>query len=209
MVAAIPLLGRSQPATASWHRAWQKHIDSGSSQGQRVTAKVKDAIAVGARSAAEDDRELMHRLCAADAVAFRQLVQRHLASVVAVGRRIMADDTEAEDVAQEVMLRLWRQASDLEVGSAGIGPWLRRVAFNLSIDRIRSSRRIDVTDEVPEKVEEATQLTGLAASELGARVDIALKSLPERQRLALTLFHFEGLSQIEVGTDAGGIGRGC
>ena len=95
------------------------------------------------------------------------------------------------------------QSSGLDVGSGGIGSWLRRVASNLCIDRIRSGRRTDVTDEVPEQIEEAQQLSGLTSMELGARVDVALRALPERQRLALTLFHFEGLSQIEVGNVLG------
>jgi RNA polymerase sigma-70 factor, ECF subfamily len=176
------------------------------SQRRRVAAKVNDPGPRPAGVALVDgagDGALMQRLQAGDAAAFRQLVDRHLAGVLAVARRMLRDDAEAEDVAQEAMLRLWRQAGQLEVGATGIGAWLRRVASNLSIDRIRSGRRTDVTDEVPEQITEADQLTGLASAELSAKVDQALKGLPERQRLALTLFHFEGLSQVEVGQRLG------
>lgn len=159
--------------------------------------------AAGAGLVEDDDAALLQRMRTGDHAAFRLLVGRHLAGVLAVGRRMLRDDAEAEDVAQEAMLRLWRQSQGLEVGPGGLGGWLRRVASNLCIDRIRAGRRTEVVDEVPEQVEEAHQLTDLTSLELGSRVEAALRALPERQRMALTLFHFEGLSQIEVGEKLG------
>ena len=64
---------------------------------------------------------------------------------------------------------------------------------------MRSGRRLTVTDEVPEQAEPATQHSQLEAQDTSQRVDAALKELPDRQRMALTLFHYEGLSQVEVG----------
>ena len=55
-----------------------------------------------------------------------------------------------------------------------------------------------MTDELPEEATRPDQLRSLEEQELGARMDRALKALPERQRLALTLFHFEGMSQLEI-----------
>jgi RNA polymerase sigma-70 factor (ECF subfamily) len=146
---------------------------------------------------------LLGRLRAGDATAFRALVDRHLRPVAGIARRMLGDDAEAEDVAQEAMLRLWRSAATLELGEGGVRPWLRRVVSNLCIDRIRAGAREHVTDEVPDQETPATQLSGLADRDLSARVDAALKALPERQRLALTLFHFEGLSQLEVAATMG------
>jgi RNA polymerase sigma-70 factor (ECF subfamily) len=134
-----------------------------------------------------------------DAAAFRALVERHLSGVLAVARRMLRDEAEAEDVAQEAMLRLWRSADGLEVGPQGLRPWLRRVVSNLCVDRMRSGRRLTVVAEVPERSEPASQLADVEAGEVSQRVDAALKDLPDRQRMALTLFHYEGLSQIEVG----------
>jgi RNA polymerase sigma-70 factor, ECF subfamily len=147
----------------------------------------------------EDDAALLARVSAGDAQAFRGLVDRHLPTVLAIARRMLRDDAEAEDVAQESLLRLWRNAASLELGEGGVRPWLRRVVSNLSIDRVRAKRNTTVTDAVPEESEPAGQVRQMAERELGLRVDAALKALPERQRLALTLFHYEGMSQIEVG----------
>lgn len=134
-----------------------------------------------------------------DEAAFRSLVERHLSGLLVLARRMLRDDAEAEDVTQEALLKLWRSREALEVGVYGLRPWLRRVVSNLCIDKMRSSRRFTVTDDVPERAEPADQLTQVEAQDASERVDRAIKALPDRQRTALTLFHYEGLSQIEVG----------
>jgi RNA polymerase sigma-70 factor (ECF subfamily) len=146
-----------------------------------------------------EDASLVAAAANGDAAAFRSLVDRHLSGVLAVARRMLRDDAEAEDVAQEALLRLWRSADGLEVGPQGLRPWLRRVVSNLCVDRMRSGRRLMVVEEVPDRAEPATQLTQMEARDVSQRVDAALKELPDRQRMALTLFHYEGLSQVEVG----------
>lgn len=146
-----------------------------------------------------EDGVVLKRLAAGDAHAFRVTVARHVPPLVALARRMLRDEAEAEDVVQEALLRLWRNAATLELGPYGLRPWLRRVVANLCIDRIRNRQHVDVTDELPEVAEAATQHASLEASEANARIEQALQALPDRQRTALTLFHFEGLSQIEVG----------
>lgn len=153
--------------------------------------------------AGASDAVLVTRMGDGDAAAYRELITRHLGSMLGIARRMLRDDAEAEDVAQEAMLRLWRLGDGLTLGAGGVRPWLRRVVSNLCIDRIRAGKPIDVTDEVPEVPTPAAQLRELERSEVAARVDEALKALPERQRLALTLFHFEGMSQIEVAATMG------
>ena len=71
---------------------------------------------------AREDAALVAAAAQGDAAAFRTLVDRHLAGVLAVARRMLRDDAEAEDVAQEAMLRLWRSADGLEVGPPGLRP---------------------------------------------------------------------------------------
>jgi RNA polymerase sigma-70 factor (ECF subfamily) len=130
-------------------------------------------------------------------------MERHLGSIVSVARRMLRDDAEAEDVAQEAFLRLWRSGATLEIGPAGIRPWLRRVVSNLCLDRVRGQGRMKVVEELPEVPEPAKQLAALESQDVQRRVGTAMEKLPERQRLALTLFHFEGLSQIEIGNILG------
>lgn len=149
------------------------------------------------------DAVLIERTVSGDASAFAEIVARHVAAVSGIARRILGDDAEAEDVVQEAFLKLWRLAPGLTIDATGARPWLRRVVSNLCIDRIRSRRRVDVRDELPEVAVPASQVRELEAEDTAARVDKALQALPERQRLALTLFHFEGLSQIEVAASMG------
>jgi len=149
------------------------------------------------------DDTLLARTAQGDAAAFRLLVRRHLPLVTRVARRMLQDEAEAEDIAQETLLRLWRGAKGLELGPGGARPWLARVASNLAIDRIRAGRNTTVTDEVPEQEAPPSQLRALTQAETARRVDQALAELPERQRQALVLFHYEGLSQVEVGRAIG------
>jgi RNA polymerase sigma-70 factor (ECF subfamily) len=155
------------------------------------------------RGADREDEALLVRVASRDPAAFRLIVDRHMPRLIMLARRLLRDDAEAEDVAQEAMLRLWRLGQGLEVGPAGVGPWLKRVVSNLAIDKLRVRGRVDVTDEVPEQPQAADQLRRLERRELADRVEEALRGLPDRQRLALTMFHYEGLSMQEVGSMMG------
>ncbi len=157
----------------------------------------------GAAALGGADALWLARLRDGDESAFRAIVNQHLPMLLSVARRMLRDDAEAEDVAQDALLRLWRNAASLELGPGGFRPWLRRVASNLCIDRVRAGRHLMVVDEVPEQAEPPRQMVSIEERELSERVDRALKALPDRQRLALTLFHYEGLSQIEVGQTLG------
>lgn len=89
-----------------------------------------------------DDEALMRRIAARDGEAFALLVDRHAALPHRVAWRMLGDGAEAEDVAQEALLRLWQSAGSWRGDGPGVAAWLRRVATNLCLDRLRKRARI-------------------------------------------------------------------
>ncbi len=148
---------------------------------------------------AAEEAAVLARIRAGDSAAFRQVIDRHMPALLAVARRMLKVDGDAEDIVQEALVRVWHHAGTLELGPGGLRPWLRRVVTNLCLDHLRRHRLTSVVAEVPETPEAPGQSRGLEEADLAKRVGEALAALPERQRVALTLFHYEGLSQIEVG----------
>lgn len=151
-----------------------------------------------AASARADEIDLVGRIAGGDTAAFRRIVERHIATVTGIAARMLNDGAEAEDVAQETMIRLWKGANGLAIGPSGVRPWLIRVASNLSIDRLRSRRFTTLDGKMPETRVTGGQDRTLDEQDLSRRVTAALAALPERQRLALVLFHFQELSQDDV-----------
>jgi RNA polymerase sigma-70 factor (ECF subfamily) len=144
------------------------------------------------------DDELVARVAEGDEVACRLLVDRHLARMVALARRMMGNQADAEEVAQEVFLRVWTHAARWEPGRAQFSTWLHRVATNLCLDRLRR-RTMDDIDAIPEpQSDDPGPDVLLEQQQLANRVEIAMQALPERQRAAVTLTHFQGLSNIEA-----------
>lgn len=139
----------------------------------------------------------MARIAAGDARAFEDLVTTRVDRVHAVARRMLGNDAEAEDVAQEALLKLWQQADRWEPGRARITTWLYRVTTNLAIDRLRKPDRAFEPDP-PDTPVVADQQQAVEEDDLRRHMDAALAELPERQRLALVLFHYEGLAMKEV-----------
>jgi RNA polymerase sigma-70 factor (ECF subfamily) len=148
--------------------------------------------------AVDPDEELLIRIADGDPAASRALVARKLPRILGLAQRMLGDKTEAEDVAQEAFLRVWRQAPKWRPGQARFDTWLHRVSLNLCYDRLRRRREI-ATDDPPEVVDDGPAPDrGLEAADTGRRVGQALAQLPDRQRDAVVLCHYQELGNIEA-----------
>lgn len=133
-----------------------------------------------------------------DAGAARDLTASLAPRALAVAARMLGDRAEAEDVTQEAMLRLWRVAPAWRQGEARVATWLHRVVSNLCLDRIRQRRGVGL-EEVAEPADPAPSVAErMAGDERVAALHAAIGRLPERQRLAVSLRHLDGLSNPEV-----------
>jgi RNA polymerase sigma factor (sigma-70 family) len=145
----------------------------------------------------EEDGALMARVAAGDALAFRALVERHMAMVHGLAWRMLGP-ADAEDVVQESFTRLWVNAKGWSPAGGGLGGWLRRVATNLCLDRLRKPRMVsdamlaDHADGAPPADAQ------LDADRRAAAVAGAVRALPDRQRAAIVLTYYEGLPNAEA-----------
>jgi RNA polymerase sigma-70 factor, ECF subfamily len=151
----------------------------------------------GLHAVDDDAAELLAALAAGDRAAFTRVAKAHYDLVYRIAWRMLGGPGEAEDVAQDVFLRLWHSAG--QVRQAGsLRAWLARVATNLAIDRLRR-RRPEVVAELPEIADPDPgpdrRVERRAAGEI---VSAAVAGLPERQRVAVVLTYYEELANAEV-----------
>ncbi|WP_439815757.1 RNA polymerase sigma factor [Zavarzinia sp. CC-PAN008] len=145
----------------------------------------------------------MQRVGQGDRQAYAVLVRRHLSRMVSLAVRVLGSRAEAEEVAQESMLRVWTQAPKWSPDGARFTTWLYRVTLNLCLDRKRRAPNAAL-DEVPEPADERPDaLEGVAHARMAQALRKALAALPERQRAAIALCLDDGLSQQEAAAALG------
>lgn len=143
--------------------------------------------------AADGDDAAMARIAGRDALAFSRVVEAHVGMLHRVAYRMLGDAAEAEDVAQEALLRLWASAERWLPGQAGIAAWLTRVAVNLCLDRLRR-RRFSSDAEAPDRPDGAALADeAMADEQLRAAALAALGDVSERHRAAIVLTYYEEL----------------
>ena len=148
------------------------------------------------------DDALLALYAGGNRAAARTLTLRLTPRVLSLAARMLGDRSEAEDVAQEAMLRLWKIAPDWRAGEAQVSTWLYRVASNLCTDRLRRRRGVGLDDAFGEGVEPEDEQPRieeqLQTADRATALRNALAELPERQRQAVVLRHLEGLSNPEI-----------
>jgi RNA polymerase sigma-70 factor, ECF subfamily len=144
------------------------------------------------------DGELAVRSRHGDAEAFTQLVDRHRATVFAVARAVLGSPEEAEDVAQEALIRAYRSLGRFDA-SRDFAAWIRAITVNCAVTALRRRRRpgMAVADRLPHTLDAADtrpsphEAASHHAFEAGLRE--AITHLPLKQRLAITVFGLDGL----------------
>ena len=163
------------------------------------------------------DEELMAAVVLGDPHAYQALVRKNLPAISRYALRLVGSRSESEDIAQETFLRLWTTARKWDPAKAKLTTWLHRITHNLCIDFLRKQKRVSLEPDFDSEVssEEATSgefSNALRESaeaqgdnpdreareaELRA-LDRALNMLPEAQRSALLLCHYQGFSNKEA-----------
>ena len=142
------------------------------------------------------DESLMERVCSADHQAFAQLVERHSGLFYAAAFRMCHNQQDAEDIVQDAFLKLWNkpQVFDASKG-AKFTTWFYRVVTNLAIDRMRRKKPQSGSD-VLELMADKKPLADQALEEQDQQdvLEDAIARLPERQKAALNLCFYEGMS---------------
>lgn len=145
------------------------------------------------------DAVLLAAFAAGDRAAALTLTERLTPRVLAQAYRILGNRAEAEDVAQEAMLRLWRIAPDWDADRARVTTWLYRVVVNLCTDRLRKSGRGVALDAVAEPEDGAASVAAqMQDRSRAAALRAALAQLPDRQAQAVALRHLEELGNPQI-----------
>ena len=158
-----------------------------------MTAEACAAEDAAAREREDAERSLVARARKGDREAFRALVERHQGRALALARRLMRDDAEAEEVAQDAFLKAWSALPAFRA-EASFGTWLHRIVYRRALDRLdalKARRRHEAAaPSWPEDGAAVDDPDGPGDE----RVRRLVESLPAAQRAAVTLYYFEDRS---------------
>src|SRR5580765_8009914 len=153
-----------------------------------------------------EDVRLMRLVSRGDTSAFEKLIERHQALVAGTVARMLSSNSDVEDIAQQVFIRVWKSARRY-VPRAKFTTWLLKITRNLVFNELRRSKRRaqvpiqpDPDGEERPLREETVQAPDAAAleNELQQAIDAAIQQLPEMQRMAVVLRRYEEMSYEQI-----------
>lgn len=147
----------------------------------------------------DPDVAILARIAGGDAGSCSLLVDRHLTRLHALATRLLGSHADADEVCQDAFVRAWQQAPKWQTGKARFSTWMHQVVLNLCRDRLRARRESVPLDAIGERADDGdTPEQAHGRADRVRSIRTALGSLPERQREALVLCHFQGMSNIEA-----------
>lgn len=155
------------------------------------------------RTASEDhvpeDAQLLERIGKQDHAAYEALVRRHATRYFRLACRFLSNRSEAEDIVQDAFLKLWEKPQMWQPGkNAAFTTWFYRIVLNQCLDYTKKKRPLQLIDEIAVQDPRETQEARLLEQEQELRLNRQISLLPERQRIALNLCFYEGLSNQEA-----------
>jgi RNA polymerase sigma-70 factor (ECF subfamily) len=147
----------------------------------------------------EADAELLTRIAQGDNTAFALLVRRHTLRFYRVAYRFLRSRSNAEDIVQDAFLKLWEKPSLWQADrNTAFTTWFYRIVVNLCLDHAKKKRPLQLIDDTWMPDERETQEEEMLMSEKQQLLEAHIAILPERQRTALNLCFYEGLSNQEA-----------
>ena len=142
--------------------------------------------------------KFLDRIAAGDRTAFASLYEALEAPVYRFIASKMNDPHEAADIQHDVFMEIWRSAGRFE-GRSTVKTWVFGIAYRKTMDHFRKHKRIDLTDEVDERIDESPDAAAcLAASEEASHLKFCLGTLKPQMRSAVELAFFEDLTYHEI-----------
>ncbi len=148
----------------------------------------------------ERDLALMRLIAGGEESAMRELIERHQNRVYGAIVRMLGSEREAEDLAQQVFVRIWKSAGRYQP-SAKFTTWLYTIVRNLVFNESRRRSRADRSDPVDDEMRDEHQKTPSAEmldTEKFAAIQAAIDALPEQQRMAIVLRRYEEMPYEEM-----------
>lgn len=146
----------------------------------------------------DEDDHLLRLIARHDEAAFRRLVERHVDRAFALALRILNNQADADDVVQDVLLKVWTTRGSWQEGKARFSTWLYRVVTNRCLDLRRRPRTEDM-DAAPDLADgRPDAVTTIHRGEVSDLLERAMGRLPDHQRIALILSYHDNLSNPEI-----------